>query len=77
MVDVQIRRYLAAAGTGARLKVLLLHNDATREYAYGLAQGLPNSKVGTFTPALYDKAKKDSWTVISMKNDWKRIFSFD
>ncbi len=77
MVDVQIRRYLAAAGTGARLKVLLLHNDATREYAYGPAQGLPNSKVGTFTPALYDKAKKDSWTVISMKNDWKRIFSFD
>ncbi len=65
------------AGTGARLKVLLLHNDATREYAYGPAQGLPNSKVGTFTPALYDEATKNSWTVISMKNDWKRIFSFD
>ena len=63
--------------TGARLKVLLLHNDATREYAYGPAQGLPNSKVGTFTPALYDEATKNSWTVISMKNDWKRIFSFD
>ncbi len=65
------------AAAGARLKVLLLHNDATREYAYGPAHGLPNSKVGTFTPALYDEAKKNSWTVISMKNDWKRIFSFD
>jgi hypothetical protein len=28
-------------------------------YAYGPAQGLPDSKVGTFTPALYDEAKKN------------------
>jgi hypothetical protein len=27
--------------------------------------------------ALYDEAKKDGWTVISMKNDWKRIFAFE
>ena len=66
-----------AAGAGARLKMLVLHDDAVREYAYGPAQGLPNSKVGTFTPALYDEAKKKSWTVISVKNDWKRIFAFD
>jgi phosphoglycolate phosphatase-like HAD superfamily hydrolase len=66
-----------AAGTGARLKMLLLHDDATREYAYGPAQGLPESKVGTFTPALYDEARKNGWTVISMKNDWKRIFAFE
>jgi haloacid dehalogenase-like hydrolase len=65
------------AGDGARLKMLVLHDDATREYAYGPAQGLPDSKVGTFTPALYDEAKKKGWTVISMKNDWKRIFSFE
>src|SRR5215469_15012907 len=65
------------AGAGARLKMLLLHDDAAREYAYGPAQGLPESKVGTFTPALYDEAKKDGWTVISMKNDWNRIFAFD
>jgi phosphoglycolate phosphatase-like HAD superfamily hydrolase len=64
------------AGDGARLKVLLLHDDAAREYAYGPAQGLPNSKVGTFTPALYDEAKKNGWTVISMKDDWRRIFAF-
>ena len=51
--------------------------DAAREYAYGPAQGLPDTKVGTFTPALYDEAKKNGWTVISMKNDWKRIFAFE
>jgi phosphoglycolate phosphatase-like HAD superfamily hydrolase len=65
------------AGTGARLKMLVLHDDAAREYAYGPAQGLPDSKVGTFTAALYDEAKKDGWTVISMKNDWTRVFPFE
>jgi phosphoglycolate phosphatase-like HAD superfamily hydrolase len=65
------------AGTGARLKMLVLHDDAAREYAYGPAQGLPDSKVGTFTAALYDEAKRDGWTVISMKNDWKRVFPFE
>jgi phosphoglycolate phosphatase-like HAD superfamily hydrolase len=66
-----------AAGAGARLKVLVLHDDAAREYAYGPAAGLPDSKVGTFTQALYDEAKKNNWTVISMKSDWKRIFAFE
>jgi phosphoglycolate phosphatase-like HAD superfamily hydrolase len=65
-----------AAGAGARLKMLVLHDDATREYAYGPAEGLPDTKVGTFTPALYDEANKNGWTVISMKKDWKRIFAF-
>jgi phosphoglycolate phosphatase-like HAD superfamily hydrolase len=65
------------AGSGARLKMLLLHDDAAREYAYGPAQGLPDTKVGTFTPALYEEAKKKGWTVISMKNDWRRVFPFD
>ncbi|WP_046867940.1 HAD family hydrolase [Microvirga massiliensis] len=66
-----------AAGAGARLKMLVLHDDAAREYAYGPAAGLPASRVGTFTPELYDEAKKKGWTVISMKNDWKRIFTFE
>ena len=65
------------AGASARLKMLLLHDDAAREYAYGPAQGLPDTKVGTFTQALYDEAKKNGWTVISMKNDWRRIFAFE
>ena len=65
------------AGDGARLGMLVLHDDATREYAYGPAQGLPATKVGTFTQALYDEAKQRGWPVISMKNDWKRIFAFE
>jgi phosphoglycolate phosphatase-like HAD superfamily hydrolase len=65
------------AGDGARLMMLLLHDDAAREYAYGPARSLPDSKVGTFTPALDNEAKKNGWTVISMKNDWKRVFAFD
>ncbi|GJE46693.1 hypothetical protein AEGHOMDF_5900 [Methylobacterium soli] len=65
------------AGQGAPLAMLVLHDDAAREYAYGPAAGLPDSKIGTFTPALYDEARKRDWTVISMKNDWKRIFAFE
>jgi phosphoglycolate phosphatase-like HAD superfamily hydrolase len=65
------------AGDGARLMMLVLHDDAQREYAYGPAQGLPETKVGTFTQELYDEAKKKDWIVISMKNDWKRVFAFD
>jgi hypothetical protein len=48
-----------------------------REYAYGPANGLPDSKVGTFSDALMDEAKKNGWVVISMKDDWKRIFDFE
>jgi phosphoglycolate phosphatase-like HAD superfamily hydrolase len=74
--DRQMLEY-TKAGDGARLSMLVLHDDAKREYAYGPAQGLPDAKVGTFTQALYNEAKKDGWTVISMKNDWKRIFAFE
>ena len=65
------------AGDGARLAMILLHDDSKREYAYGPAQGLPNTKVGTFTQELYDEAMKQGWIVISMKNDWNRIFAFE
>ncbi|MGB7040828.1 MAG: haloacid dehalogenase-like hydrolase, partial [Xanthobacteraceae bacterium] len=74
--DRQMLEY-TGAGDGVRLMMLVLHDDAQREYAYGPAQDLPDTKVGTFPPALYDEAKKNGWTVISMKNDWKRIFAFE
>jgi phosphoglycolate phosphatase-like HAD superfamily hydrolase len=74
--DQQMLEY-TKAGDGARLSLLVLHDDAEREYAYGPAEGLPDTKVGTFTQALYDEAEKNGWTVISMKNDWKTIFPFE
>ena len=74
--DRQMLEY-TEAGDGARLMMLVLHDDAQREYEYGPARGLPDTKVGTFTQQLYDEAMKDGWTVISMKNDWKRIFAFE
>ena len=57
--------------------MLVLHDDAQREYAYRPAQGLPDTKVGKFTQTLYDEAKAKGWTVISMKNDWKHIFAWE
>src|SRR5262249_49536403 len=73
------REMLEWAGKGNRawLKMLVHHDDSVREYAYGPAGGLPNSKVGTFTQGLLDEASSGGWTVISMRNDWKRIFSFE
>ncbi|MGA8319261.1 MAG: hypothetical protein WB774_00210 [Xanthobacteraceae bacterium] len=69
--DRQMLEYTGAAD-GARPMMLVLH-----EYAYGPAQGLPDTKVGTFTQPLYGEAKKNGWTVISVKNDWSRIFTFE
>jgi phosphoserine phosphatase len=74
--DQQMLEY-AGAGDGARLKMLVLHDDAEREYAYGPADGLPDTKVGTFAQDLFDEAKRDGWVVISMKKDWKTIFPFE
>ena len=59
-------------GGGARLEMLVHHDDATREYAYG-----PESKIGNFSDALMSEAKARGWVIISMKNDWKRIFAWE
>jgi phosphoserine phosphatase len=72
--DRQMLEYTQACG-GASLEMLVLHDDAVREYAYGPAQALPDSNVGTFPQTLYDEAHAKSWVVISMKNDWNRIFA--
>ena len=59
-------------GGGGRLMMLVHHDDAAREWAYG-----SKSKIGTFSDALMAEARKQGWTVISMKNDWKKIFAFE
>jgi phosphoglycolate phosphatase-like HAD superfamily hydrolase len=74
--DQQMLEY-TGAGDGARLSMLVLHDDAIREYAYGPAQGLPDTKIGALSPALYAEAMMKNWIVVSMKYDWKKIFSFE
>jgi phosphoglycolate phosphatase-like HAD superfamily hydrolase len=71
--DRQMLEY-TQAGNGPRLAMLVLHDDDKREYAYGPAQGLPETRVGTFTQALYDEARAKGWTVISMRDDWREVF---
>ena len=64
-----------AAGEGARLMMLVLHDDGAREYAYGPANGLPDTQFGRFSQELLDHAGQSGWTVISMKTDWAAIFA--
>jgi phosphoglycolate phosphatase-like HAD superfamily hydrolase len=47
------------------------HTDAAREWAYDRA-----SPVGRLDKGL-DQAKAKGWTVVDMKNDWKRVFAFE
>ena len=61
----------ATAGTGPRFGLVVHHDDAAREFAYDRA-----SVIGKLDRGL-DEAPKHGWTVVSMKNDWKRIFAFE
>jgi phosphoglycolate phosphatase-like HAD superfamily hydrolase len=65
------------AGDRARLMMLVHHDDGVREYAYGPAGGLPDTGIGVFSDALLTEANESGWQVISMKNDWVRVFPFD
>jgi phosphoglycolate phosphatase-like HAD superfamily hydrolase len=59
-----------AAGPGPRFMLLVHHTDAVREYAYDRT-----SAVGKLDKAL-DEANAKGWTVVSMKDDWNKIFAF-
>jgi phosphoglycolate phosphatase-like HAD superfamily hydrolase len=71
--DLQMLQW-TSAGEGSRLMMLVLHDDDKREYAYGPADGLPDSPFGRFSQSTMDEAKKSGWKVISMKGDWSQIF---
>jgi len=73
--DREMLEYTQAGG--GQLMMLILHDDAQREFAYGPAKGLPQSKIGTFPQSLYDEATAKGWIVVSMKKDWRRIFAFE
>jgi len=68
--DLQMLQY-TAAGKGRRLMLIVHHTDETREFAYDR-----KSSIGRLDKAL-DEANQKGWTVVDMKNDWKRIFAFD
>ncbi len=58
------------AGAGKRLGMLVLHDDAERGYAYGPADGLPDTKVGTFAGAR-GRGEGQGLDRDRMNNDWK------
>jgi hypothetical protein len=68
--DHQMLQYTAAGGA-ARFCLLVHHTDGEREWAYDR-----QSHIGTLDKAL-DEAKAKGWTVVDMKNDWKRIFAWE
>jgi formylglycine-generating enzyme required for sulfatase activity len=71
--DMQMLQYttMAADPAGPRLGLIVHHDDAQREYAYDR-----DSHIGTLNKA-WDQAKERGWIIVSMKDDWKRIFPFD
>lgn len=60
-----------AAGGGRRLPVYIHHTDSIREWAYDR-----QSKIGRLDKGL-DEAITRGWLVVSMKDDWKRVFAFE
>jgi phosphoglycolate phosphatase-like HAD superfamily hydrolase len=68
--DLQMLQW-TAAGNGARFCLYVHHTDAEREWAYDRT-----SHIGKLDKGL-DEATAKGWTVVDMKNDWKRVFAFD
>jgi haloacid dehalogenase-like hydrolase len=68
--DLQMLQW-TAAGKGSRFMGLVHHTDTEREWAYDR-----KSSVGRLDKAL-DEATLRGWTVVSIKNDWRRVFPFD
>ena len=65
--DFEMLRY-TTEGAGRRLGMIVRHDDATREYAYDRG-----SQVGRLGRAL-DEAPQRGWQVVSMRDDWARVF---
>ncbi|MCU0889636.1 MAG: haloacid dehalogenase-like hydrolase [Rubritepida sp.] len=65
--DWHMLRY-TTEGPGRRLGMIVRHDDAEREYAYDR-----ESHVGRLARAL-DEAPARGWAVISMREDWARVF---
>jgi len=68
--DLQMLQW-TAGGEGLRFMLLVRHTDAEREWAYDR-----QSPIGRLDKAL-DEALRRGWTVVDMKKDWKKVFSFE
>ena len=68
--DLQMLQW-ARQGAGVRFALIVHHTDAEREWAYDRT-----SAVGRLDKAL-DAAQAEGWTIVDMKNDWKRVFPFE
>jgi hypothetical protein len=68
--DLQMLEW-AKGGGGVRFALIVHHTDAEREWAYDR-----KSAIGKLDRAL-DAAQAEGWTIVDMKNDWKRVFSFE
>jgi len=68
--DLEMLQWTTLSG-GVRLGLIVHHTDAEREYAYDR-----KSPFGHLDKAL-DAATLNKWTVVDMKNDWRRIFAFE
>jgi phosphoglycolate phosphatase-like HAD superfamily hydrolase len=65
--DYEMLRY-TTEGAGRRLGMIIRHDDAAREFAYDR-----ESHVGRLARAL-DAAPARGWQVVSMRDDWARVF---
>jgi hypothetical protein len=65
--DQQMRKY-TASGDGPHFMGLVHHTDSAREYAYDRT-----FHIGKLDKTL-DEAMAKGWTVVDMKNEWKKIF---
>ena len=68
--DFQMLEWVTA-GMGPRFGLIIHHDDAEREFAYDRA-----SAAGKLDRGLVE-APKRSWTLVSMKKDWRRVFAFE
>jgi phosphoglycolate phosphatase-like HAD superfamily hydrolase len=67
--DFQMLQWTTGA-RGRRFGLIIHHTDSEREYAYDR-----KSAFGKLDKGL-DAAGANGWTIVSMKDDWKRIFGF-
>jgi len=66
--DLQMLQYTTLGSTGKRFAGIVHHTDGEREFAYDR-----DSHMGRLDKGLVE-AKKNGWTVVDMKKEWKVIY---